>query len=341
MTAMTGPGRTRAVPAVEWPTLALLGATYALWAAGTVAAAAVWLPLGIALTAIATAQFSSLQHEALHGHPFRNPRLNEALVFPALALTVPFRRFRDTHLAHHHDPVLTDPYEDPESNYLDPAVWNQLGRPLRWLLSVNNTMAGRIVLGPLIGNARFLLAEMRLIAQGAPGIRRAWALHLAGLVPVAAWLWWAGMPVWAWLLAVWGGHGLLKIRTFLEHRAHPSARARTVIIEDRGPLALLFLHNNLHAVHHMHPGVAWYRLPALYRAQRDRYLGRNDGYCYPGYGAVLRRHLWRGKDPVAHPLYPWPAGVAGTPADPSAPAAGHDAPTVAADRAQAPRPGPA
>ena len=62
------------------------------------------------------------------------------------------------------------------------------------------------------------------------------------------------MPVWAYLLAAYLGWSLLKIRTYLEHRAHEAARARTVVIESRGPLALLFLNNNFHVVHHMHPG---------------------------------------------------------------------------------------
>jgi fatty acid desaturase len=75
--------------------------------------------------------------------------------------------------------------------------------------------------------------------------------------------------------AAWVGHGLLRIRTFLEHRAHEAARARTVIIEDRGPLSVLFLNNNFHAVHHMHPAVPWYRLPAVYRANRAHYLRRS------------------------------------------------------------------
>ena len=49
------------------------------------------------------------------------------------------------------------------------------------------------------------------------------------------------MPFWAYLLSAYLGLSLLKIRTFLEHQAHEKARGRTVIIEDRGPLALLFL----------------------------------------------------------------------------------------------------
>jgi fatty acid desaturase len=44
---------------------------------------------------------------------------------------VPYLRFRDTHLAHHHDPNLTDPYDDPESNFQDPAVWARTPGPAR------------------------------------------------------------------------------------------------------------------------------------------------------------------------------------------------------------------
>jgi fatty acid desaturase len=111
------------------------------------------------------------------------------------------------------------------------------------------------------------------------------------------------MPVWAWLLSVWVALGLLKIRTFLEHRAHDKARARTVVIEARGPLAMLFLNNSLHVVHHMHPRVAWYRLPALYAERRQHYLARNEGYAYRSYAEVARRYLLTPKDPVPHPTW--------------------------------------
>lgn len=293
-----------AVPAVEWVTLGVTFATYAVWALGTTVLAGLWLPLGIAVTGLAIAQFSSVQHEVLHGHPFRNRRANEALVFPALALCVPYGRFRDTHLAHHNDPVLTDPYDDPESNYQDPAVWARLPRWQQAVLNANNTLLGRIVLGPVVGNLIWMAREARLIRAGAPGVLRDWLLNFAGLLPVLGWLVWAGFPVWAYLLAAWLGHGVLKIRTYLEHRAHESAPARTVIVEDRGPLALLFLNNNFHVVHHMHPGVPWYRLPALYARNRAQYLDRNEGYRYASYAEVFRRYLLRRKDPVPHPVWP-------------------------------------
>ncbi len=306
---------------VEWPTLALLGATYALWA---IATTAVPPALAVVLLAVAVAQHSSLQHEALHGHPTRAPWLNALLVGPALGLVVPYARFRDQHLAHHRDAVLTDPYDDPETNYFDPAVWAGLPNWVRMVLGANNTLLGRILLGPAIGIVIFLRGEWAGLRAGDRAVIRGWAWHVPAVAVVGLWLAWPGqMPLWAYGLGAYGGMSLLKIRTFLEHQAHARASARTVIIEDCGPLALLFLNNNLHVVHHMHPDLPWYRLPAAYAARRAHYLRRNGGYAYRSYADVFRRHLLRAKDPVPHPL--WPAGQA-DPARPTAtasdPAAG-------------------
>ena len=124
----------------------------------------------------------------------------------------------------------------------------------------------------------------------------------------------AEMPVSAYLLAAYGGNSLIKIRTFLEHRAHEAHRARTVVVEDRGPLAYLFLNNNLHVVHHCHPNVAWYDLPALYRANRDHFLRRNEAYVYRSYGQIFRQYFLRAKDPVPHPIWPVKKGQPDTPA---------------------------
>ncbi len=219
-----------------------------------------------------------------------------------LTLFIPYQRFRDLHLAHHRDETLTDPYDDPESNYLDPMVWGTLSSWLRWLLSVNNTLLGRIVLGPAIGQVMFLRNELR----GGRDVLQAWALHLPGVAVVLWVVAQSNMPIWAYVFSAYLGLGLVKIRTFLEHRAHKTAGARTVIIEDRGPLAFLFLNNNLHVVHHMNPGAPWYLLPAIYRSEKDRYQARNEAYVYRSYAQIFRSYLLRAKDPVAHPL--WPKG---------------------------------
>ena len=290
--------------AIEWPTLLVFAATYAVWALATTALWDASPVLAVAAAALAIGQFSSLSHEVLHGHPFRNQTLNEALVFPGICIFVPYLRFKDTHLQHHFDPALTDPYDDPESNYSDPAVWDGLPRPVKALLRFNNTLFGRMLVGPAIGIRTMVAGDLRLMRRGDRRVRLAWALHAPGVALVLGWLAFAAMPVWAYLLSAYLGWSILKIRTYLEHRAHEAARARTVIIESRGPLALLFLNNNFHVVHHMHPGVAWYRLPALYFGNREHYLRRNEGYVYRDYLEIFRKHLFHAKDPVPHPVWP-------------------------------------
>ena len=290
--------------AVEWPTLTLLGICYAVWGIGTTMAAGWFMPLGMVMVALAAALHSSLCHEALHGHPTRARWLNEALVFPALTLWIPYLRFRDTHLAHHQDSILTDPYDDPESNYLDAGVWERLSPVTQAILNLNNRLIGRLLIGPLVGQVAFMAGDWRAIRGGDRAVLGGWLWHIPALGLVVIWMAALGqMPVWAFLLSSYAALSILKIRTFLEHQAHLRARGRTVIIEDRGLLAFLFLNNNLHVVHHMHPKLPWYRLPALYFANRARYLARNDGYMFRSYAEVFRRYLFKAKDPVPHPLW--------------------------------------
>ncbi|MBU2982926.1 fatty acid desaturase [Lentibacter algarum] len=297
--------RSRAVARVEWPTLALLGLTYGLWLLGIGVASQLWLPLGMLLVTLAGVQHSSLCHEALHGHPTRMRWLNEALVFPQLTLCIPYGRFRDLHLEHHRDEQLTDPYDDPESNYRDPKAWARFGLLTRLLLEANNTLLGRMLIGPIVGQVCFMRSDFAAIRAGERAVLRAWVAHIVSVF-VVIWVFAVvgQMPVWAFLLASYGGHSVLKIRTFLEHRADERTSGRTVIVEDRGLLALLFLNNNYHVVHHERPGVPWYQLPSAFRAEREGVMQRNGGYYYRSYREVFARHFLRRKDPVAHPLWP-------------------------------------
>jgi fatty acid desaturase len=292
---------------MEWPTLVMLGAAYGVWIFGTF----LWARVGffggvvaIILIGVAIAQFSSLQHEVLHGHPFKWQWLNEALVFPAILLFIPYLRFKDTHLQHHYDPALTDPYDDPESNFLDPEVWGRTHMAMRGLLLINNTLLGRMLVGPGLGCYQFLRSELALMVAGNRRVQLAWVLNMIGVAMVIVWLNWVKMSIVAYFAAVYIGVALLKIRTFLEHRAHNLARARTVIIESRGPLSYLFLNNNFHAVHHMHPNLPWYVMPQIYAARRDHYQQRNDAYMFRSYVDVFRQYFLKAKDPVPHPIWP-------------------------------------
>ena len=288
----------------EWPTVCLVAACYLALGATTTAVADFSLLLATVLTTVLVAFQSSLQHEVIHGHPLRSRFWSVAMVFPAVGLLIPFERFRDTHLKHHEDPKLTDPYEDPETNYLDPVVWNRLPKSVRLLLRFNNTLLGRLLVGPAISQFVFMRADWQQTRVGDRAIARAWLLHAVGAVPVVGWvLYFSSMPLPAYLVAAYFGLSLLKIRTFLEHRAHERPRGRTVIVNDRGPLALLFLNNNFHLVHHKHPSVPWYQLPGKFDRNRELYLRMNEGYIYKSYVDVFAQHFLKAKDPVPHPLW--------------------------------------
>lgn len=291
---------------IEWPTMALLVACHAGWiCAGLLCATAPWL--AVPLLALPIVLHSSLQHEAIHRHPTGSARWNEALVFLPLGLVIPFRRYRDTHLAHHVDSRLTDPWDDPESFYWAEAEHQRMPRIVRGLLSLNTTLVGRILIGPAIAATRFLLGEARLglRLRGAEAREwcKAWALHALGLVPVLAMIHVLfAMPLVAYFGAVYLAMALLGVRAFCEHRWAEAVDARTVIVE-RSPLSMLFLNNNLHLVHHKQPHLAWYVLPAAYHARRAEWLAMNQGYVFSGYRAVLRAFALRGKEPLVHPAH--------------------------------------
>lgn len=287
----------------EWPTLCLIMGCYAVFLAVT--AFGSWLgPIAvIGLLAPVLALHSSLQHEVLHGHPLVSQSASEALLLPAIGLFVPYLRFKDLHLAHHYDPSLTDPYDDPESNYCDPERWARLAPWWRTLLLVNNTLLGRMLLGPAFSLGAFYGADARDLVAGNRRIAKAYSLHLIGLMVVFAWLaTYSTAALWSYGLAAYLAMSILKIRTFLEHRAHERCGARSVIIEDRGPLALLFLNNNYHAVHHAYPRLVWHHLPKRFARRRAEFLRRNGGYRFNSYAEIFARYFLQRKDPVAHPL---------------------------------------
>lgn len=286
----------------DWPTIWLLLGCVALWGLALVLPTS-WVGVAFLILVVALTLHSSLSHEILHGHPFRSARATTVLGLIQPGLFVPYLRFKRLHLAHHQDQNLTDPYDDPETNYLDPHVWHNLPRVLQAVLSANNTLLGRMIIGPLIGMVVFVYSDIKMLAAGNRQVALDWVLHLPGVALVLWAVSLSPLTLWGYLSACYVALSILKIRTFLEHRAHARASGRTVVVEDRGVLAFLFLNNNFHVVHHMHPTVSWYHLPALYRANKARYLRRNGGYVYRSYGQVFREFLLRRKDPVAHPLW--------------------------------------
>jgi fatty acid desaturase len=287
---------------LEWPTITVIILCYALWLI-----VGFWLyPISPLLTlcimVILSALHSSLTHEAIHGHPTKNRLINEALVCFPLSLIYPYRRYRQTHLLHHRNTFITDPFEDPESYYLAWWQFKPMPYPVKQLLRVNNSMAGRLIFGPLLSALAFITSDIRKMSKPSSAIWLGWLLHLPPCAIVLYCLYLMGIPFWVYLLGVcWPALSLMSLRSFAEHRWHETPEGRTIIVE-HSPLSWLFLNNNLHVVHHYHPMEPWYKLPALYKKDREKWQKRNDGYVYKNYFELWKAYGFKPKEPVVHPM---------------------------------------
>ncbi len=294
------------VSQIEWLTIALIVTVYA------VLITLVWfhaiipwwviLPIG----SYAACLHSSLQHEVLHGHPTRKRRVNEALVFIVPHMWLPYGRYRDTHIAHHIDAHLTCPVMDPESYYLLPEGWVAMPGVKRALFQFNNTLFGRMLIGPAVGIIRFWSGELTEIFRGRRDIVKCWGLFAVSIALVCAFVVWAGMPLWQYVLLIaYPAISLALIRSFCEHQAAEDIGPRTIVVEASPFWSLLFLNNNLHIAHHDRPSLAWYKLPSFYKAQRAQFLDRNKNYVMKGYREIFRRYFFNSKEPVAYPNLQW------------------------------------
>jgi fatty acid desaturase len=124
-------------------------------------------------------------------------------------------------------------------------------------------------------------------------------VQVAALVAGLSAIW---MPIWGYmLLVVWPATGLMLVRSFAEHRPSPVPSQRSVIVESAGPFGLLFLSNNLHALHHERPGLPWYLLRRVFRDGRTGILDRNGGYRFDSYLKLATSYLFTPRD---HPVHP-------------------------------------
>jgi fatty acid desaturase len=297
---------------VEWPTVLLALVIYGMWGTALLIGSGAVLPPTVSgwvqwtwvpLAAIATAWQASLQHEVIHGHPTSLPWLNRIIAGPPLLVWLPYSFYRRSHLAHHRDEMLTDPFNDPESFYVSRAEWRRASRPRRRLLIALNTLVGRLLLGPPIYATRALINScmehvkgetifnrlMRINALISQGLIVLFCIHAAGINPVAY-----------IVFVIYPATSLLLLRSFAEHRVAHAAEHRSVIVEARGIFDLLFLSNNLHALHHERPGLAWYALRKAYTARRNEVLERNGGYIFRDYKEVLVEYAFMPRDHPAH-----------------------------------------
>jgi fatty acid desaturase len=164
-------------------------------------------------------------------------------------------------------------------------------------------MAGRLLIGPALRLWILIDKETRRVRRGDYSHLPHWALHA---VAVGLLFWFisgvCGFPWWQYcLLVAYPGLSLSLLRAFTEHRAAENSQERTASVESNVVFGLLYLYNNLHAVHHLKPTMPWYDIPRFYRANRVEILKSNANFVYRGYGVLARRYLFV---PVFSPVHP-------------------------------------
>jgi fatty acid desaturase len=290
--------------ACDGPTLLVASCIYASWAMLLWFHAMVPWWLMMPCGAYLVAWHFSLQHEAIHGFRGVPSWLRFVLVFPPIGLWFPFPLYRKSHTIHHRDTELTVPGADTESYYVKAREWERLPRIIRVILRFNQTLLGRLVIGPLIRLCTLVIRETRRVRSGDLSHLPHWLVHI---VAVGAVFWFVtvtcGLSATRYLLLIaYPGMSLGLLRAFTEHRAADAYRKRTAVVESNVVFGLLFLNNNLHAVHHLHPTMPWYRIPGYYRSHRKVILEENGGFRYSGYWQVARRFFLR---PVFDPPHPF------------------------------------
>lgn len=283
---------------IEWPTVALFFLTYCGWFALTGFHTQLPIVIVIVMLVLLVTLHSSLQHEVIHGHPTRSATVNYMMAFPALGLAVAYPRYELLHLQHHRNWLLTDPYDDSESYFVAYKKWLGLNMVVQLLLKFNNTLFGRLTVGPAIMVMRMLRSELSLSIIN-KDIRRDWLIHSLSSVFVIVWLLWVEFSIFLYVaLVAYPAISLLMLRAYSEHLPEENIEQRSAIIKSNRLMQLLYLNNNLHRVHHDYPEVAWYKLPELYRREYQQHTI----HVYKGYTELFKRYGFKQRFRVEHPF---------------------------------------
>ncbi|MDN5743761.1 MAG: fatty acid desaturase [Nocardioidaceae bacterium] len=258
------------VPRLAWPTAALYVASLGLFAVEMVGLLAlnwtpwVTVPMG---TAVAFLMFSVL-HEATHHAISTNTRLNNTfghLSTPFVVAWAGFPLFRFIHIEHHRN--------TNENKTVDPDAWTSEGPwwqlPLRW--ATTDLWYVVFYLRRIRERPRTEVANSIMIFVAGVGALTALAATGHGqavlwgyLVPQRL-----GLMVLAWWFDYLPHHGLTMTQR------EDKYQATRVRVGGEKVLTPLFVYQNYHLVHHLHPSVPFYRYVRAWRRNEQAYLDRN------------------------------------------------------------------
>jgi fatty acid desaturase len=284
----------------EWRTLAVIVAVYGLTVLTVVRYGVLTPWLAVPFLAVLGAWHLSMQHEVLHGHPFKNQFLNDAIGGIPVTLWIPYLAFKKDHHEHHLSD-LTNPALDNESYYVSQEQWDKAGKIRRAAWTANRTILFRMFVWTIVSTITYVLSVLKRAVRGEQGDRLAVALHIVGVAFVVYLVSLSSMPLWQFALGtVYGGRILNAIRPFPEHKYQSGVETRTAMIMAGPFMSLLMLNNNLHVAHHEEPWVPWYRYDGLMNRVKAVERARAAGILYEGgYAEVFRKFSFK---PVDSPV---------------------------------------
>ena len=284
----------------EWRTLLVVLSVYGLTVL-TVARYEVLTPwLAVPFLAVLGAWHLSMQHEVLHGHPFKQQFLNDFIGSIPVTLWIPYLAFKKDHLEHHVSD-LTNPALDNESYYVSQEQWDKAGKIRRAAWTANRTILFRMFVWTIVSTISYVLTVLKRAVRGEKGDRLGVVLHLIGVAFVVYLVSLSSMPLWQFALGtVYGGRILNAIRPFPEHKYQSGVATKTAMIMAGPVMSLLMLNNNLHVAHHDEPWVPWYGYHKLMNRVNAVERAREAGLLYEGgYAEVFRKFSFK---PVDSPV---------------------------------------
>ncbi|WP_254052288.1 fatty acid desaturase [Aeromicrobium sp. A1-2] len=268
MSGLPDPGE--GVPAVAWPTMALYVGTLALFALEMFGVfGAGWTPwVTIPMGAAVTFLMFSVLHEATHHAVSTNDRLNDLMGHIAVPLVAPYAgyaMFRFLHIEHHRN--------TNEQKSVDPDAWTSDGPwwqlPFRWMtldlwyVVFYVRRAPQRPRGELVATVMFAVATLSIFA-GLFATGYGWELTVAFLIPQRI-----GLTLLSWWFDYLPHHGL----PFTGRQ--DKYRATRIRVGGEAWATPLFVYQNYHLVHHLHPSVPFYRYVRAWRRNEQAYLDRN------------------------------------------------------------------
>ena len=274
----------------EWKTLGVIVAVYGLTVLTVVRYDVLTPWLAIPMLAVLGAWHLSMQHEVLHGHPFKSQFINDAIGSIPVTLSIPYLAFKKDHHEHHKSD-LTNPELDNESFYVTQEQWDNAGPIRRAAWTANRTILFRMFVWTIVSTISYVTLVLKRAVRNEQGDRLAVVLHVIGVVAVVYLVSLSSMPLWQFALGtVYGGRILNAIRPFPEHKYQNGVETKTAMIMAGPFMSLLMLNNNLHIAHHDDPKIPWYRVNELSKRVNAVERAREAGVLYEGgYAEVFRK----------------------------------------------------